>query len=76
MTEDDVLQIVETLLALEPTSIAPEARLVEIGWDSLTVLEFVATVDKEYGLGVDSEKISRAATPAELFATIIPLRRN
>lgn len=76
MTEDDVLQIVETLLALKPTSVAPEARLAEIGWDSLTVLEFVATIDKEYGLGVDSEKISRATTPAELFASIILLRRN
>lgn len=65
------LRTLEGLMEVPPNSLRPETDLRSIPtWDSLRSVEFVALLDKDYGLTVDYDVIAECETVEELMALV------
>jgi len=68
---------IERLCELPPDSLQRDTVLTGItGWDSLRVVEFVATLDSDYGVIVDFEKMAGCTTVGDLADLVEGTRKN
>jgi acyl carrier protein len=77
MADNPVARSIERLCELPADSLTRSAVLTEIpGWDSLRVVEFVATLDSEYGITVDFEKMAGCVTVGDLSDLVEGARKS
>lgn len=70
MSETEFLEVVNGILTTKTAPSNLDASLVDLGWDSLSNLEFVAAVDEKFGLSVDSDKLAECTSLADVFALV------
>ena len=71
MANDFFLRALEEMCDAPEGSFEPATRLSDMmGWDSLTVVKFIAFLDTEYGITVESEKVYTCQTAADLEALV------
>ncbi len=66
----EVIAIVAELAELEPSEVAEDASLEELGIDSLNGLRLVAEVEKRYNINIPDEAIGKIRTIQEVFALV------
>jgi minimal PKS acyl carrier protein len=74
VTLDDLLQIMRTCSgrdeAVSLSEDATETEFLELGYDSLAVLEIVTQVQRQFGLAISDEDIETLTTPASMLEYI------
>jgi len=63
----DVTAIVAEVAEVEPESVAPDAKLEDLGIDSLDGLRIVAAVEKRFGVVIDETEIAKIRTMPDIF---------
>nr|ARR97036.1 SphC [Herpetosiphon sp. B060] len=72
---DQLCQIAATVLETDPTTLEPERKFYELGFDSVNVVSFVRAINQHLGCDIDVSAIYNYATLADLasaLATIVP----
>lgn len=68
MTPADFYALLDEMLELEAGTLTGDERLEELeNWDSLAVISFIALVDENFGVLIESDKLAAAATTGELY---------
>jgi len=68
MTRQDVLRLIEEMLQIQAGSLRGPERLKGIeGWDSLSVVDFMALADKRCGLALPGNQVAACKTVDELI---------
>lgn len=68
MTRQDVLKLIEEMLQIKSGSLRGPEKLKEIeGWDSLSVVDFMALADKHCGLALLGNQVAACKTLDELI---------
>lgn len=62
-----VLSLVAKLTSQDPGDVLPSTVLVDIDWDSLCVLEFIAKLDSDYGIRVSADDLANAKVVDDLI---------
>nr|WP_246286246.1 acyl carrier protein [Microbacterium pseudoresistens] len=62
------MKLVAEILEIE--EVAENADLEDLGWDSLSNLNFIAEVDERANIAVDADKLSEARTVTDLFSLL------
>jgi acyl carrier protein len=71
MTHQDALRLLEDTLELAPHTLHGGETLKQVpGWDSLSTMAFIATVDRELGMPLPGGQVARCKTVAELLALL------
>ena len=60
------LPLIEEILETETGTVEWDSNLEELGWDSLSDINFIAAADERYGAVIDPEKLATSTTPADL----------
>ena len=63
----DVTAIVAEVAEVEPVDVAADAKLEDLGIDSLDGLRIVAAVEKKFGVVIDETEISKIRTMPDIF---------
>jgi len=71
MDKAKLLQELETLLELEPRSLEGTEILKDIGWDSMSLIEYITTLDSEFGIVLPPDKVTACATVQELTDLVL-----
>lgn len=58
MNDAEFLTLAEELVEAEPNTLTLDDDLDDIGWDSMSNIEFIATVDTRLRLSVDAERLN------------------
>ncbi len=70
---DDILDRLKRLVvdrvAIDPTTLVPNARLAEIGIDSFALIELVFLAEEEFGVRIPMDQVE-AKTVADIVAII------
>ena len=69
-SETELHQLIASIVGVDASEITNEATLEEIGWDSLSVLEFIARLDSNFGVRTSTDSLSRASSVGELLAAV------
>ncbi len=72
MTKAEFLMMIEEILEVDQGSIAIDARLEDIGWDSLSDVSFIASVDSELEMEVSANQLVKCETVLELMNLVAP----
>jgi acyl carrier protein len=71
MTKSQFYTALEKIIEAEPGTIQGHESLAELeGWDSLSVVQFIATMDKALGSAPPPSSVVSASTVSELLATV------
>lgn len=70
MNEARFLEVCSIILQKSPETLALNNVMVAEGWDSLANLEFIAEIDDELGVQLDSEALEDCVTFHDLFQLI------
>ena len=73
MTRDALLLNLHTLLERDPGTLQGPELLESIGWDSLSVISFIALVDEEMGFTVNPSALAKCKTLDDVMATVADL---
>ncbi|MCP3981932.1 MAG: acyl carrier protein [bacterium] len=65
-----VTEIVADVAELEVEEVAPDAKLEDLGVDSLGGLRIVAAVEKKFGIVIDEAEIPKIRTMPDIFALV------
>ena len=69
----DIRALVAEILEQPIESIALDADLEELGWDSLADLSLIAIADERYGVAIDPQALADSETPADLAELLTSL---
>ena len=58
-SEDSVRQLLASFLKLEPARLTPDARLDELGLDSLAAVELVFVIEERFDVSVPNERATQ-----------------
>ena len=72
---EEIQALIQKKYGIEPSTLDPHASLREHGIDSLTLVEFLFTVEDHYGISVP-EKYSDVDTLAALAAAVDEIRAS
>ena len=72
---EEIQGLIQKKYGVEPSALDPNASMRGHGIDSLTLVEFLFTVEDHYGISVP-EKYSNVDTLAELAAAVDELRAS
>jgi acyl carrier protein len=71
VTKADTLRLLDEMLNLPAGSVTGGERLGDLdGWDSLSVLVFIAHVDKAFGVPLPGGRVAQCKTVDELCALV------
>lgn len=69
MTKEEFFLMLDELMDEDAGTTQSGAKLSEMeAWDSLTLMEFIATVDREFGVVVEPKQLAEAETVDDLLA--------
>lgn len=60
----------ENMLELDPEAITGTEELADLGWDSMTLVMFIAMADEKFKAAVAPSKLAEAKTVAHLLALV------
>jgi acyl carrier protein len=66
----EVIEIVAEIAEVDASAVAPDAKLEDLGLDSLDGLRIVAAVEKRYRIVIDEAEIARIRTMTDIFALV------
>ena len=72
MTPETFLQQLDTVLDLPQGSVSPQARLDELGWDSMAELSFISIADDRLGVQLSAKALANCTTVADLMRLVNP----
>lgn len=68
MTRQDALRLIEEMLQIQTGSLRGPEKLKDVGgWDSLSVVDFMALADKHCGLALLGNQVAACQTVDELI---------
>ena len=68
MTKTEFYKELDSMLELEPNTIRGDERLADLpGWDSMSVISFIALADTNFKKTVAAKAIAEARTVADLL---------
>lgn len=67
MEQIEFIQFVEDVLEVEASTVAISDKLVDIDWDSLANITFIAEVDSKFGVSMNAERLGNCETVSELY---------
>jgi acyl carrier protein len=70
MKRDDFYKLIDELLEVDPGTIGAGAVLEAHGWDSLSVVGFLALADEHFGIRVAPGKLAECQTVEDLVALV------
>jgi len=70
MSRSDFLKLVDELMEKEPGTLAGPESLEEHGWDSLSVISFIALVDEQFGFTVPPVELAKCTRVDDLLALV------
>jgi acyl carrier protein len=70
MNEETLLALVAEISSRDIDNLSMETELLDLQWDSLSTLTFLAKVDQLHGLAVDADRLSSAKTVREVFELV------
>ncbi|KAG2485015.1 hypothetical protein HYH03_016218 [Edaphochlamys debaryana] len=76
---EEVRSIISTQLGTELDKVAPEAKFVDLGADSLDTVEIMMALEEKFEIALDedgAEKISTVQEAADMIATQIAAKGN
>ncbi|MFA5262127.1 MAG: acyl carrier protein [Candidatus Omnitrophota bacterium] len=69
--QDEVLEIVGTVIEKEPKNIPLDAHLIQdIGADSMMALEILAALEKKYRIVIPEEKLKEMTTVGKIIGMV------
>ena len=66
----EVVEIVAEIAELSPSEVGPDARLEDLGIDSLNGLRIVAEMEKRYGITIPDDAIGKIRSMPDIFALV------
>jgi acyl carrier protein len=72
MSREEFLQQIDELLDKAPGTLKGPEDLASEGWDSLSVISFIALVDQSFGTAVETKALARSKTVDDLLALVAP----
>jgi len=70
MTKPEFFRHLEDLLERPANSVTDTSNLADIGWDSMSVVGFIAFVDSSFGTTVLPSKLQNCKTISDLIALL------
>ena len=70
MNDREFLNMIEEVIAVDPGTLDGTETLDQLGWDSLAVLVFIATVDERFGLDILPKELNKCKTVSDLKAML------
>lgn len=70
MSDPDVLALVEEILEVPAGTVDMTSNLEDLGWDSLSNLNFISIADDRFRRTIDPERLARSQTPKDLQALL------
>lgn len=71
MTRQQALALLEQILDAPPHSLTGRERLADLeGWDSLSIVAFIAEVDKQLGVALPGSRVAACRTVDELIGLL------
>lgn len=68
MQPSDFYRLLDEVLELDAGTLQGDEKLEDVeNWDSLAVISYIALVDEQFGVVVDSEHLMQAKTVADLY---------
>jgi acyl carrier protein len=69
-SELQLREMIAVIVGIETSDFSNESTLDEIGWDSLSVLEFIAKLDSTFGVRLSMDSLSQVTTVGQLIASV------
>lgn len=66
-SQEYVVNLVQVLTQADMRDVVPDAKLADLDWDSLCVLEYIARLDADHQIRVQAQDLANAATVADLI---------
>ncbi|NLA55793.1 MAG: acyl carrier protein [Corynebacterium humireducens] len=66
----ELAQIIEEASGLEADALTPEAKISELGINSLAMIEIAVRIEDAFGIRLDDETVFRTSTVGELAELI------
>jgi acyl carrier protein len=66
----EIVEIVAEIAEKDPREVAPDAKLEDLGIDSLDGLRIVAAVEKRYSIVIEEAEIARIRTMPDIFEMV------
>ena len=70
MEQTEFISLVEETLEVDPGTVNVTDRLEDIDWDSLANIGLIAEIDTKLGVTLDSERLARSVTVADLYELV------
>ncbi len=70
MTKSEFLAMIEEILETDAGSLNLDARLEDLGWDSLSDVSFIAEVDSTLDMEVNANQLVKCETVADLMRLV------
>jgi len=75
--EAQVKQILTTRLGMPAAEITPDSRLVDdLGMDSLDAVELAIATERQFGLSISDEQVSKLVTVADIMKLVEQLSQE
>jgi acyl carrier protein len=70
MNKSEFLAMIEEILEVDAGSVLMDARLEDLGWDSLSDVSFIAEVDSALDMEVNANQLVKCETVADLMKLV------
>ncbi|HEX5732555.1 MAG TPA: acyl carrier protein [Blastocatellia bacterium] len=70
MNKREFLSLLEEVIEADPGTIKGTETLEELGWDSLSVLGFIASIDERFGVDISPKELNKCKTVSDLIALL------
>ena len=68
MQPSDFYRLLDEVLELDAGTLRGDEKLEDVeNWDSLAVISYIALVDEQFGIVIDSELLMEAKTVSDLY---------
>lgn len=70
MDQIEFIALAEEILEVDSNTVNLADVLEDIDWDSLANIGLIADIDTKFGVSLDSERLGKAKTVADLYALV------
>ena len=70
MESTEFITLIASAVPTRVGTISLDDRLEDLDWDSLANISFIAAVDEELGITLDSTRLADCTTPRELLSLV------
>lgn len=70
MNKREFLDLLEEVIGVDPGTLDGTETLAQLGWDSLAVLVFIATIDERFGVDILPKELNKCKTVSDLMALL------